>query len=164
MEDERNNANTASLPPLGKADSNVHQVVKAAQEELRQLLRHRATIMRRVGTLKQTIAGLALLYGNDILDEDLLELLGQQIRGRQRGFTEVCRKVLMEAEGPITTRESCERIQREIPDVLLRHKDLVASVTTVLSRLVEYGEVRASVSLNGRRTWQWITDRPETFE
>lgn len=37
----------------------VHQVVKAAHEELRQLLQQRAEIMKRIGTVKQTITGLA---------------------------------------------------------------------------------------------------------
>ena len=35
------------------------QVVKAAHEELLQLMRQRAEVMKRIGTVKQTIAGLA---------------------------------------------------------------------------------------------------------
>ena len=33
-----------------------------------------------------------------------------------------------------------------------------ASVTTVLNRLVEYGEARTLVRENGRRAWQWVAD------
>ena len=47
----------------------VHQVVMAAKEELRQLLTQRAEIMKRIGTVKQTIAGLANLFGEDALGE-----------------------------------------------------------------------------------------------
>jgi len=36
------------------------QVVKAAHEELLQLLRQRADVMKRIGTVKQTISGLAI--------------------------------------------------------------------------------------------------------
>jgi hypothetical protein len=32
-------------------------------------------------------------------------------------------------------------------------------VTTVLNRLVEYGEAEAVVS-NGRRAWRWVADVP----
>ena len=46
---------------LHSGDSHVQEVVKAAHEELRQLLRQRADIMKRIGTLKQTISGLANL-------------------------------------------------------------------------------------------------------
>jgi hypothetical protein len=41
---------------------------------------------------------------------------------------------------------------------LLRHKDPLASVTTVLNRLVEYGEARTVVRENGRRAWEWVAD------
>jgi hypothetical protein len=42
--------------------------------------------------------------------------------------------------------------------MLTRHKDPVASVTTVLNRLVDYGEAQAVVLSNGRRAWCWIAD------
>jgi hypothetical protein len=45
-----------------------------------------------------------------------------------------------------------------MPAVLLRHKDPLASVTTVLNRLVEYGEAQSVVRPNGRRAWLWVSD------
>lgn len=147
---------TGSL--LNNGDPHVHEVVKTAHEELRQLMRQRAEIMKRIGTLKQTIAGLANLFGDQILDEDLLELVDRKVAGRQPGFTKACRMVLMEAGSPLSVREVCERIQERMPAVLLRHKDPLASVTTVLNRLVEYGEAQSVVRPNGRRAWQWVSD------
>jgi hypothetical protein len=38
----------------------------------------------------------------------------------------------------------------------------LASVTTVLNRLVEYGEARTIVRENGRRAWQWVSDPENT--
>jgi len=58
---------TSNGSALRNGDSHVQEVVKAAHEELRQLMRQRAEIMKRIGTLKQTIAGLANLFGDDIL-------------------------------------------------------------------------------------------------
>jgi len=43
--------------------------------------------------------------------------------------------------------------------LLARHKDPMASVTTVLNRLVDYGEAQAVVA-NGRRAWRWVADAP----
>jgi len=144
------------LPRNG--DLHVQEVVKTAHEELRQLMRQRAEIMKRIGTLKQTISGLANLFGDDILGEDLLELVDRKTGGRQPGFTKACRMVLMEAGRPLAVREVCEQIQQRLPAVLLRHKDPLASVTTVLNRLVEYGEALSVVRENGRRAWQWVSD------
>jgi len=154
MQDGRTTGGTL----LNNGDPHVHEVVKTAHEELRQLMRQRADIMKRIGTLKQTIAGLANLFGDEILGEDLLELVDRKTAGRQPGFTKACRMVLMEAGGSLSVREVCERIQDRMPAVLLRHKDPLASVTTVLNRLVEYGEAQSIVRENGRRAWQWISE------
>jgi hypothetical protein len=154
------NGNSAGLS--GSGDPHVQEVVRAAHEELRQLMRQRADIMKRIGTVKQTIVGLANLFGDEVLTEELLELVDRKSGGRQPGFTKACRMVLMEAEKPLGAREVCEQIQQRIPPVLLRHKDPLASVTTVLNRLVEYGEARTIVRENGRRAWQWVADPAES--
>jgi hypothetical protein len=136
----------------------VKEVLITAHEELKNLIRQRAAIMKRIGTIKQTIAGLANIFGDEILTDELLELVDRKTAPRQPGFTKVCRMVLMEAAVPLGAREVCEHIQRKTPPVLERHKDPLASVTTVLNRLVEYGEARSVVRENGRRAWQWVAD------
>jgi hypothetical protein len=139
-------------------DPHVQEVVRAAHEELRQLMRQRADVMKRIGTVKQTIVGLANLFGDALLSEELLELVDRKSSGRQPGFTKACRMVLMESDCPLGARDVCERIQQRVPPVLLRHKDPLASVTTVLNRLVEYGEARTVLRDNGRRAWEWVAD------
>lgn len=152
------NGSKGSLIFPGNGDFHVQEVVKAAHEELRQLMRQRAEIMKRIGTVKQTIVGLANLFGDDVLNDELLELVDRKSGGRQPGFTKACRMVLMEAEHPLGAREVCEQLQHRMPPVLTRHKDPLASVTTVLNRLVDYGEARTVVKENGRRAWQWVAD------
>jgi hypothetical protein len=72
--------------------------------------------------------------------------------------------VLMESDRPLGARDVCQRIQQRIPPLMLRHKDPLASVTTVLNRLVEYGEARSVVGQNGKRAWEWVADPPrESF-
>src|SRR6201997_5662628 len=157
MENGRNGDNgTKALSGVG--EPHVQEVVRAAHEELRQLMRQRADIMKRIGTVKQTIVGLANLFGDQVLTDELLELVDRKSNGRQPGFTKACRMVLMESEQPLGARDVCEQIQQKVPAILLRHKDPLASVTTVLNRLVEYGEARSVVKENGRRAWQWVAD------
>src|SRR5580693_6933029 len=151
-----NGAGNRNLP--GSSDPHVQEVVKAAHEELRQLMRQRADVMKRIGTVKQTIVGLANLFGDEVLNEELLELVDRKSNGRQPGFTKACRMVLMEADRALGAREVCELIQQKVPAILARHKDPLASVTTVLNRLVEYGEARTLIRENGRRAWQWVSD------
>ena len=135
-----------------------HQVVKAAHEELLQLMEQRAGIMKRIGTLKQTIAGLADLFGDEVLGDDLLELIDRKPNGRQPGFTKACRRVLMEIRRPLGAREVCVELERYAPAIMARHKDPLASVTTVLNRLVNYGEARSLSNERGRRVWEWISE------
>jgi hypothetical protein len=142
----------------GGNNGHVQEVVRQAHEELRQLLHQRAEVMRRIGTVKQTIAGLANLFGDNVLSEELLELVDRKSNGRQPGFTKACRMILMEAGRALSARDVCEQIQEKMPPMLARHKDPMASVTTVLNRLVDYGEAQAVVLNSGRRAWQWIAE------
>src|SRR2546421_10693082 len=89
--------------------SHVQEVVRQAHDELRQLLQQRAEVMRRIGTVKQTIVGLANLFGDSVLSEELLELVDRKSGGRQPGFTKACRMGLMEAARPLGGRGGCER-------------------------------------------------------
>jgi hypothetical protein len=141
-----------------RSDPSMTEVIRHAHNELRQLISQRADIIRRIGTVKQTLVGLANLFGDEVLDDELLDLVGRRRVERQPGFTKACRRVLAEASHPLTTKEVCAQIQRRFPVILSRHKDPVASVTTVLSRLHGYGEARAIV-LDGRyRAWEWVAD------
>ena len=144
---------------MNTTDASVQEVVRTAQDELHSLMRQRAEIMKRIGTVKQTIVGLANLFGDNVLSEDLQRMLDRKGQ-RQVGFTKACRLVLMEANRPLAAREVCEHIQERIAPVIERHKDPLASVTTVLNRLVEYGEARAVVGVNGRRAWEWVAEPP----
>src|SRR5450631_1521716 len=152
------NGNGGSLPG---ADPHVREVVRSAEQELLQLLRQRAEIMKRIGTIKQTLGGLANIFGDWLLDDDLLVLLDRKTASRRSGFTRACRLILMNSPTPLDTRQICAGLQREFPDLLDRHKNLYASVTTVLGRLVHYAEARTFLHADGHRVWQWITDAPD---
>lgn len=149
---------SAMKPIATHGTAHVQEVVHEAHQELRQLMQQRADVMRRIGTIKQTIAGLANLFGEEVLSDELLELVDRKTSGRQPGFTKACRMTLMEANRPLSARDVCEQLQQKSPPILARHKDPMASVTTVLNRLVAYGEAQAVALDNGRRAWQWVAD------
>jgi hypothetical protein len=151
-------ANREAMQNEPMQNQHAQEVVRQAEEELRQLLRQRIDVMRRIGTIKQTIAGLANLFGDDILSDESLELLDRKSSGRQPGFTRACRAILMEANRALSARDVCDRLQEKSALLLSRHKDPLASVTTVLNRLVSYGEAVAVVLENGRRAWRWVAD------
>lgn len=154
------NVQNATLNLAERYDlGHVQEVIRQAHEELRQLLQQRAEIMKRIGTVKQTISGLANLFGDAVLNDELLELVDRKSSGRQPGFTKACRMILMESGRAMNSRDICDYFQAKMPDLLARHKDPMASVTTVLNRLVEYGEAEA-VLANGRRAWRWVADVP----
>ena len=136
----------------------VLEVARQVQIELRELLRQRSAVMRRIGTVKRTVAGLAALFGNESLSPDLRELMDGEIRVRRTGFTRTVRAILMEADTVMSAREVCDRINQRDPAMLARHKDPLASVTTVLNRLVAYGEAQRMQSGVHKCAWQWVAD------
>ena len=162
MEVAKSNREGLSNVNVLAKEVSVHQVVKAAHDELRQLLQQRSEIMKRIGTVKQTIAGLADLFGEEALGDELLELIDRKPNGRQPGFTKACRRVLMEVRRPLGAREVCTELERQAPAILARHKDPLASVTTVLNRLVDYGEARSLSNSRGRRVWEWVSEVEKT--
>jgi hypothetical protein len=141
------------------ANRHVQDVIRRAEHELRQLIEERAEVTKRIGTVKQTIVGLANLFGDGILDAALLDMVDRKSSSRQPGITRACRRVLMEAERPMSAREVCDEIQKTLPALLARHKDPMATINTILSRLVEYGEATVVSGDRGQRAWLWAADR-----
>ena len=134
------------------------EVIREAQHELNQLLRQRVTIMRRIGTVKQTLICLAVAFGDEVLTAEVLQVLGRGNTRKQPGFTRACRLILMEAGIPLEARQGMRELDRRFPKLVEHLKDPLASVTTVFNRLVASGEVRSFPNGKGRRVWEWIAD------
>ena len=137
-------------------EPHVQEVIRSAERELAELLQLRAELMKRIGTIKQTVAGLANIFGDSVLSDQLLTFLDRKSTSRQPGVTRACRMILMESDKPLGARMVCQKLEEKFSEVLERHKDPIASVTTVLTRLVDYAEVRCSLDANGRRVWEWV--------
>lgn len=145
-------------------DPHVQAVVRSAEREIRELIRQRADLMKRIGTIKQTLSGLADMFGDCVLNDELLDFLDRSSTVRHSGFTRACRAVLMKSEVPLSARQVRDQMQKGLPGLIERHKDPLASVTTVLSRLVQYSEARCTVLGPGRRVWEWVAETDVDFE
>jgi len=156
--EQEHDRNSLNRPATANVAASLQEVARQVADELRTLLRMRAEVTRRIGTLKKTAAGLASTFGTNMLSEDLSETLEGSSPSRRKGLTDKCREILIQSDSPLTSRDICERLFKEAPLVLANHKDPVASVTTVLNRLVEYGEVRRVPLADDKRAWQWVTE------
>lgn len=140
--------------------AHVDRVLAEMHKEFHSLLQQRAAILRRIGTIKQIISGLSNLFGDQVVDGELSGWVDPTSSNRQRGFTQTCRSVLMESKRPLMSQEVSQEIERRNPAMLLRHKDPIASVSTVLNRLSRYGEARVVINERGRRAWVWTANSP----
>ncbi len=155
MEFEIANSAGGSRSLASRDVPDVRVIVTAAHGELRRLIQQRAEITKRIGTIKQTIAGLCTLFGDDELSKDLPESVNGKVGERRRGITQMCRTVLMDAGCPLTARNVCEQIQRRTD--LPWSGNLAGVVTAVLSRLEKYGEARKVPGDRGPQAWVWVS-------
>jgi len=142
----------------GRAEISLHatQVARAALLELDALMQQRAELVKRIGAVKQTLIGLTSIFDCSV-EIDHPELLTPLGAGSQvTGLTDACRRVLMQADAPLLPHQVRDRLRFEGLS-LESHRDPVATVTTVLRRLGQYGEARAVTSPKGKRAWQWAT-------
>jgi hypothetical protein len=154
----------AGLNPPEETNRYAIDVMHRAEEVLRQLIKERAELSKRIGTVKRTIMGLAKLFGDGIVDDVLLDLTDRGRGPRQPGVTWACRRVLMEAQRPMSARDVCDEIQRATPPLLVRHKDPMATINTILARLTKYGEATVSHGDRGTRAWVWVAERKTGLE
>jgi hypothetical protein len=152
---------------LRATSPSVLEVLRAARLELDTLIQQRGEITRRIGTARQAIIGLANLVGGAALHEAALELMDLRPTHRQSGFTRACRYLLTASNRPLNSPEICDELRQKFPEIAARHKDLQASATTVMNRLIAYGEATPCKDSAGRRAWTWVAAddplRPETI-
>lgn len=137
------------------AIAHVQEVLRSAQCELTGLLRQREDLMKRIGTVRQVITSMADLFGESVLNDELRLLLHGPVPKGGAGFTITCRQVLMRSQAPLSLRRFCEELRHSFPEMAARHKDLTASVGTVLRRLAAYGEASYQLDEKGNRRWEW---------
>jgi hypothetical protein len=160
VEPSRSSAEPVSIHAANADDR--QRVIGRIQHELQLLLLEHAAIQKRIGVIKRTVIGLADVFGPDIIDGKLQDLLSKRSARPARshpGLTDVCREILKECSQPLTVRKACGIIQEKYPSLLARHRNPTASVLVVLRRLASYGEVEAGSNERGARIWLWVLAR-----
>jgi hypothetical protein len=162
MENILTPANEPTTQPYAP-DSHVTELIRLTEQQLRQLMEERRVVTKRIRTVKQTIVGLANLFGNTILGSASFDLVGRPRGTRRRGITRACRQVLLNARRPMTAREVRDTLQLSEPALLDAYKDALAAIHTILGRLVTYGEATVVPRERGQRAWLCAAgDRQET--
>src|SRR6476660_172653 len=98
-----------------KLAPHVKEILRSAQQELQQLNRERAEVVTRICTIKRTLVGLAALFGDSILNEELSKLILPKADDGQSGLTAVCREILLKDEQSLTAEEIYRLIQQRFP-------------------------------------------------
>ena len=137
------------------------KVVEAAQQELDALMRQRAEIMKRIGAVKQTLVGLASIFDCSGLLTEFSPPPPGALVPHVAGLTDACRMALLQSGVPLRPHQVRDKI-RFLGLALDSHRNPVATVTTVLRRLGQYGEARPVLLPNGKRAWEWVTDGHQT--
>ena len=134
----------------------VEQVVGRIQRELQTLRSEHAAIAKRIGLIKNTIAGLAEVFGPGVVGQELQGLLTTEPvkRRRSRGLTDACRELLREASEPQTLRQISTRIQEHYPTLVTHHRYPATIIQMMLRRLVMYGEAEEIDTGAGLRSWR----------
>ncbi len=130
----------------------VQEVLNTLANELRGLNQQRKDLVKRIDIVKGVIVGLSRILGAELSADQLQDVLGRKAGIRNHGLTNVCRRILSEAREPLRARDVCDRVLEDYRDLLHHHKQPVASIVTVLNRLVTYGEARI-VNLENQRAW-----------
>jgi hypothetical protein len=140
-----------------KASSDVDRVLEVMQRQLQLLKQEHGAIQQSIVTVKRTIAGLACIFGQSVISEELRGALSARTmrpNGSGPGLTRTCAQLLAESPEPLTAAELLALIQQKYPSLLTHNKDPKASLTTVLGRLSKYGDVQGVLNEGGARAWQ----------
>ena len=154
---EREGADAEPLSVQSTKHEALGPVIGQLQNRLRVLMIERAAIVKRIGIVKKTVAGLARLCGPDVIYGELSDLLRLQSTRCSRthpGLTDLCRELLREASEPLTVRQILRQLQDKSPGGVDRQRHPENSLRVTLKRLVAYGEVEKLRTQEGLCTWK----------
>ena len=99
-----------ALPP-----EDLNRLVSSIETELRELTEARAAISKRITAVKNTILGLAELFGSNVLGSDLQDLLAIRPPSSELhyGLTDLCRDLLRSRSAEVLTVQAILNHARE---------------------------------------------------
>jgi hypothetical protein len=145
----------------GVGDADVERVVGQIQQQLQILRAEHVAIAKKIWLIKNTIAGLAEVFGPGVVGADLQNMLAPAPvrRRRSRGLTDACREALQEASEAQSLKQISARIHERYPTLLSHHRYPMAIIQIMLRRLVMYGEAEEVGGTAGLRSWKLSSQR-----
>jgi hypothetical protein len=144
-----------------RADLNA--ILEVMRKQLQSLQQDRTSIQKRIVVVRQTIHGLASVFGQNAIGKIPTNAIGARTRnGRGPGLTRTCSQLVRESSRALTVAELLELVQQKHPSLFEHNNNPQASLTTVLARLSQYGTVEAVFNEKGARAWQSTIQLNET--
>src|SRR5215471_7442938 len=144
---------------LTEESKSIEVVFHLAHDELLCLLDQEEKLTARIATVKQSIVALAELFGDHLLNKDLIDrrvlrVIRPQRKERGIGLTSAMRRVFSECNGQLTTHEVYRLLLSHFPECVQHHKTPTSSIGTVLKRLTMSGELMESRDRHNVRVWE----------
>jgi hypothetical protein len=145
----------------GVERADIERVVGQIQQQLQILRAEHVAIAKKIWLIKNTIAGLAEVFGPGVVGADLQSMLTPALvrRRRSRGLTDACREALQEDSEAQTLKQISGRIQERYPTLLSHYRYPMAIIQIMLRRLVMYGEAEEVGGTAGLRSWKLSSQR-----
>jgi hypothetical protein len=132
-------------------------LLESAMAELEMLLRQRAECDRRIEALQKAVKILEPIYRQTGTATASVELL---LRSSDLGLTDRVRAILQASERPLSPTQVRERVQDSGLD-LSEYSNPLATVHSVLRRLVEAQQVIAKAGIGGTKFYEWIGEKAD---
>jgi hypothetical protein len=125
------------------------------RSELELLGKELIKVEDEIAVLKTAVHGLALILGPESFGSKVVSTERPNPRKHIRGLAQACRFVLENAIRSCSVCEVCSLITALNPELLIHHRNPLASITSALRTLARRGHVVRSLQ-NGKSVWQWM--------
>jgi len=146
---EYNSGPIVDFEHLRPSAERIEGEMSSLQEQLKE-------IEREIVAVKNTLFGLSVIYGENLITPPLLEQIRPKRGATVRGLTAACRAALIQASEPCSVSTVCNLVRAIDPLLLVHHRNPRASVMTVLRNFAKRGQATRGVE-NGRSVWQWTS-------
>jgi hypothetical protein len=134
--------------PMNRID--FKETLKNAKAELAELqhemglcLQRQEELEKKIAAIRQMIMGFSAALGEQFVEEDSL------------GLTDAIRQAFKTHEAPLTPTDVRGRLEALGYDTS-KYGNMMASVHTIINRLVTQGQIRQNGTIAGKPAYQWI--------
>jgi hypothetical protein len=112
-------------------------------------------VEQEIRAVKDTVYGLAVVFGQELVSSELLKLVCPRRRTKVRGLSNACKLALMRAAQPCSLATVCRLVTEIDPMLLMHHRNPRASTMSALTNLAKKGDVIRTTE-GGKSAWQWV--------